>query len=128
MATGLSLSPRRQAVSHGMVADAPADAGEGHPLADQVVCLAEASLGDQRDVALDVNACRAGVLAGRDAALVDRKDVGHGLGKGAIDGRAVDQPLVKLAGHAHRADLDAVVAAGAGVLVAHSAPCGARWR
>ena len=111
-----------------MVAHAPTRTGKGHSFADQVIGLAETPLGDQGYIPLDVNACRAGVLAGRDPALVDGKDVGHGLGKGAVDGRALRQPLFELAGHAHRADLDAVVAAGADVLpdIARLAPHGGR--
>ena len=43
--------------------------------------------------------------------------IGHRLGVALMDGRALSQTLVELAGHVHRADLHAVVATGANLQV-----------
>ncbi len=94
-------------------ADAAADGGEDHRLADEFEGFGVFALADQGDVALDVDAGGAGVLAGRLAALLDGVDVRHALGVGAVDGFAVGEVFFVLVGHDDGADLFAVATAGA---------------
>jgi hypothetical protein len=63
-----------------VVADAPADAGEGVVHLDDAQRIMPAPFADEGDVALGALPGRAGVAAGSDAPLFDGKGVGHGLG------------------------------------------------
>ncbi len=94
-------------------ADAAADGGEGVRLAGHAIGLREAAVADERYVALRAGVHGAGALAGRVALLGDRVGVGDGLRIELVDGLAFALLLVERIGHLHRADRDALAAAGA---------------
>ena len=99
-----------------VVADAPADAGEGIVLFDHPHGIVVAPLADQGNVALGALAGGAGVAAGRNAQLVNDEGVGHRLRVEAVGGAALGQPFlvdVEAGRKDNRADLLALAAAGA---------------
>jgi hypothetical protein len=61
----------------GVMADPTADAWEGDGFADQSQGFGEFALGDERHVALDVDAGRAGRCAGRRPAFLNGENARH---------------------------------------------------
>ena len=99
------------------VAGAPERADERRGVEDELVGLLVLAAADERDVAVGLDAGRAGVRAGRGAGAVDDGLLRHGLGERDVGGAAGDQVVVELVGHGHGAGRLALLAAGAGDLV-----------
>ncbi len=97
----------------GVVAHPAADTGKGVLLPEQIQGFAILALIDQGDVPLDGDVGRTGGFARGRSAFVDHIGDGHRLGKGAVDGPAVLQSDVPLAGPGDGTHLGALAAARA---------------
>jgi len=97
----------------GVVADAPADGGEGVFLLDELEGFLVLAGGDQGHVALHADVGGAGRLAGRRAELVDGVAAGNGLGEVPVDGLSVVEVFVEVGLDGDGAHIGAVAAARA---------------
>ena len=96
-----------------VVADPPADGGEGVVFQDGAVSVGVASLGDEGHVALGALVDGAGVTAGRCAQLLDGVGVGDGLGIELVDGMPFGEAAVEVVQQSDGAGGRAIAAAGA---------------
>src|SRR5664280_2690470 len=99
----------------GMGADPPANREERVRFGGDAIGLVEATLGDKSDVALSRRPGRAGRLAGRGAALVDRVERGDGIRERTRDRLPLGNSQLELARDGDRAGRGTVVAADAGL-------------
>ena len=101
----------------GVVADPPADAGQRVGFSYQIDGFLVFPYPDHSHIAGNILMDGAGNLAGGELGLLDDEDVGHRLGRRAVDGVPIGKSAVKVAGNFYGANLRAFVAGGAFVKV-----------
>ena len=99
------------------VAGAPERADERRRVEHELEGLLVLAAADERDVAVGLDAGRAGERAWRRAGPLDDRLLGHGLGERDVGRVASDHVRVELVGHRDGAGRLALLAAGAGRLV-----------
>ena len=98
METGSSTLPRSHSIFTGVGANTPHTPAKGMVRLNTSRASLNLPCGDERNIALGIDAGGAGGAAGRQTTLIDGEDIGYGLGEGTVNSLALSHAELPFAG------------------------------